>query len=35
MHILFIGDPHIKNDNGEDVDILIHEIKRICSEHNR
>ena len=34
MKILFIGDPHIKQDNNEEVDILIHEIDRICStEH--
>lgn len=32
MKILFIGDPHIKQDNNEEVDILILEIDRICSE---
>jgi len=30
--ILFIGDPHIKTDNGEDVDLLLLEIRRITQE---
>lgn len=29
--ILFIGDPHIRPDNTEEVDILIHEIERACT----
>ncbi len=29
MKFLFIGDPHIKNDNSEDIDLLMKEIKRI------
>lgn len=32
MKLLFIGDPHIKTDNGEDIDILLLEIRRITSE---
>ena len=31
MKILFIGDPHIKTDNGEEVDLLIKEIQRVSS----
>ena len=31
MSYLFIGDPHIKSDNGEAIDILILELERICS----
>ena len=30
--VLFIGDPHIRPDNGDEVDILIHEIHSICRE---
>ena len=33
MKILFIGDPHIKNDNHEEIDILITELKKICEKH--
>lgn len=32
MKLLFIGDPHIKTDNAEDIDILLDELKRILSE---
>lgn len=32
MKFLFIGDVHIKTDNSEEIDILIQEIDRICSE---
>jgi DNA repair exonuclease SbcCD nuclease subunit len=32
MKILFIGDPHIKTDNGDDIDILLLEIRRITSD---
>jgi DNA repair exonuclease SbcCD nuclease subunit len=32
MRFLFIGDVHIKNDNSEEIDILVNEINRICSE---
>jgi DNA repair exonuclease SbcCD nuclease subunit len=32
MKILFIGDPHIKTDNGESVDLLLLEIRRITSD---
>lgn len=32
MKVLFIGDPHIKPDNHEEVDILIRELKKICEE---
>ena len=31
MSYLFIGDPHIKSDNGEAIDILILELERVCS----
>lgn len=31
MSYLFIGDPHIKSDNGESIDILILEVERVCS----
>lgn len=31
MSYLFIGDPHIKSDNGEAIDILLLELERICS----
>lgn len=31
MRFLFIGDVHIKTDNAEEIDILITEIDRICS----
>ena len=34
MKILFIGDPHIKQDNNEEVDILLLEINRICASHH-
>lgn len=34
MRFLFIGDPHIKTDNGEEVDILLSEIYRITKEIN-
>jgi len=30
MKLLFIGDPHIKNDNHEEVNILIELLKQIC-----
>ena len=30
MKILFIGDPHIKTDNHEEIDILSRELKKIC-----
>ena len=30
MKILFIGDPHIKTDNHEEVDILLLELRKIC-----
>ena len=30
MKILFIGDPHIKTDNHEEIDILVLELKKIC-----
>jgi len=30
MKILFIGDPHIKNDNHEEVDILMNQLSMIC-----
>ena len=33
MKFLFIGDPHIKNDNGDDVDILLLEIHRIFNDN--
>lgn len=33
MRFLFIGDVHIKTDNSEEIDILINEINRICSEN--
>jgi DNA repair exonuclease SbcCD nuclease subunit len=29
MKFLFIGDPHIKNDNSQEIDILIKEIERV------
>lgn len=29
QHILFIGDPHIKPDNGDEIDILLNEIERV------
>jgi predicted phosphodiesterase len=32
MKFLFIGDPHIKQDNSDEVDILISEIDRIYKE---
>jgi len=32
MRFLFIGDLHIKTDNSEEIDILLMEIDRICSE---
>lgn len=35
MNILFIGDPHIRPDNTEEVDILIHEIERVCRDASR
>jgi hypothetical protein len=31
MSYLFIGDPHIKSDNGEAIDILLLELERVCS----
>lgn len=31
MKVLFIGDPHIKTDNSEDVDILLDELTRILT----
>jgi DNA repair exonuclease SbcCD nuclease subunit len=31
MKLLFIGDPHIKPDNSEDVDILMNELTRIIN----
>jgi len=33
MKILFIGDPHIKNDNHEEIDILITQLKIVCEQH--
>jgi DNA repair exonuclease SbcCD nuclease subunit len=33
MKILFIGDPHIKTDNHEEIDILISELKKICESN--
>lgn len=33
MRFLFIGDIHIKTDNSEEIDILINEISKICSEN--
>jgi DNA repair exonuclease SbcCD nuclease subunit len=33
MKILFIGDPHIKTDNHEEIDILMSELKKICDLH--
>jgi len=32
MKFLFIGDPHIKQDNSDEVDILIKEIERVYNE---
>jgi len=32
MKFLFIGDVHIKTDNSEEIDILMTEIDRVCSE---
>jgi len=32
MKILFIGDPHIKNDNHEEVDILLTHLNLICKD---
>lgn len=32
MKFLFIGDPHIKQDNSDEVDILINEIERVFNE---
>jgi DNA repair exonuclease SbcCD nuclease subunit len=32
MRFLFIGDVHIKNDNSEEIDILLNEIERIFSQ---
>ena len=32
MRFLFIGDLHIKTDNSEEIDILLMEIDRVCSE---
>jgi DNA repair exonuclease SbcCD nuclease subunit len=34
MKILFIGDPHIKTDNHEEIDILILELKKICESNH-
>lgn len=31
MKLLCIGDPHIKSDNSDDIDILLNELKRILS----
>lgn len=33
MRILFIGDVHIKQDNGEEIDILLMEIEKIVRIH--
>jgi DNA repair exonuclease SbcCD nuclease subunit len=33
MRFLFIGDVHIKTDNAEEIEILITEIDRVCSEN--
>lgn len=33
MKILFIGDPHIKTDNHEEIDILMLELKKICESN--
>ena len=32
MKFLFIGDVHVKTDNSEEIDILLHEIQRISKE---
>ena len=34
MKILFIGDPHIKTDNHEEIDILIRELQKICESNH-
>jgi predicted phosphodiesterase len=34
MKILFIGDPHIKTDNNEEVSILVSELQKKCESHN-
>lgn len=34
MKILFIGDPHIKTDNHEEIDILVSELKKICESNH-
>ena len=34
MKILFIGDPHIKTDNNEEVSILLLELQKKCESHN-
>ena len=34
MKILFIGDPHIKSDNVDEIDILMNEIKRLFVENS-
>ena len=33
MKFLFIGDVHVKTDNSEEIDILLHEIQRISKEY--
>ena len=32
MKLLFIGDPHIKNDNHEEVTILLNLLQKICTD---
>ena len=34
MKILFSGDPHIKTDNHEEIDILILELQKICESNH-
>jgi DNA repair exonuclease SbcCD nuclease subunit len=34
MKFLFIGDVHVKTDNSEEIDILLHEIQRISKQYN-
>lgn len=34
MKILFIGDPHIKPDNSEEVSILIIELQKLCDQYH-
>lgn len=32
MKLLFIGDPHIKTDNHDEIDILVRHLEEICTE---